>query len=640
MIGKLTTPSQRRRQPAEPTGPVSPPPRTRDATSDWRRGARPTTNETRQTKPTGGAERRYREPAAGASSGGRFTGGGRYGEPEEERTPEWMTDDAFPPGPPPGLAVESKSPVGEEPSAGWTADGGRDEIAAYREAMRAKDRRMRGLPEEEGELTFREVELGTDCPLVTLAEPVEEEGPVSFLLPARRQVDVVVQEEVKVVPAAAVSRASRFMKSQEAQKPSPAETQPDRTADKTALLAGILNGMKPAGSPMSTPSQTHAAVGNSGQAQPLGMPMFFSAPPGIGSPGVAPAAESGKSNEHMNRLLGMLKGDGGPSPMASPVMAPPPMQAFAAEPQDRAFASTQPERTFAGPPGINTASEINTAPPGSNTAPGMNAGPPGSAATPSGRQSRFFKGHSTAPSAVQSPIESPVQAKHRLGDDKRGEPREEADRSPLHSLHASPQQPQQSREPRQGIESARSPVERLVPPPGFPPVGSPGVDMHNPPFSLGAPVPPPMDMMASPIRGQSNIDDASRQAMYRGPPPHQMGPPPFWQGPAPPGMPMGQGMMHPPQPGMSMPPPPGFMSPPHVYQQPPPGMMPPPFGAYASPGPAHGQPGMPFGMPPHVQPMPPFQQGYPGPGAGMPHQQPQSMTHDLMNLLGSMQNKN
>jgi hypothetical protein len=198
------------------------------------------------------------------------------------------------------------------------------------------------------------VEQRADHFAVTPVEP-NEEGPVSFLLPARRQVDVVGKEEVKVVPAAAVSRASRFMKTQEPEKPK-AEAPPDRTADKTAMLAGILNGMKPASSPMSTPSQTHAAVGVAGQGQPLGMPMFFSAPPGIGPPSVAPA-EGGKNNEHMNRLLGMLKGDGGQSPMASPVMAPPhvanasPMHAFAGDTQDRAFGSPQPERTFAGPPG-------------------------------------------------------------------------------------------------------------------------------------------------------------------------------------------------------------------------------------------------------------------------------------------------
>jgi hypothetical protein len=61
-----------------------------------------------------------------------------------------MVEDAFPPGPPPRFEVETKSPVGEDP-AGWTAESGRDEIAAYREAMKAKDRRMRGLPAEEGE---------------------------------------------------------------------------------------------------------------------------------------------------------------------------------------------------------------------------------------------------------------------------------------------------------------------------------------------------------------------------------------------------------------------------------------------------------------------------------------------------------
>lgn len=314
--------------------------------------------------------------------------------------------------------------------------------------------------------------MKADGCLVTQVEPIEEEGPVSFLLPALRRVDVVVKEEVKVVHAAAVSRASRFMKTREPEKPK-AETPPDRTADKTAMLAGILNGMKPASSPMSTPSQTHAAVGVAGQGQTLGMPMFFSAPPGIGPPSVAPA-KRGKNNEHMNRLLGMLKGDGGQSPMASPVMAPPhvanasPMQAFAGDTQDRAFGSPQPERTFAGPPGINTASSgMHTMPPGINTALGSSA-PPGINPTPSGRQSRFFKGHSTTPSAVQSPVESPVQAKHRLGDGKVEEPREEADRtSPLHSLQASPQRSQQSRNTRQGIETARSHVERVAPPPGF-----------------------------------------------------------------------------------------------------------------------------------------------------------------------------
>lgn len=459
----------------------------------------------------------------------------------------------------------------------------------------------------------------------------EEEGPVSFLLPARRQVEVTVKtEEIKPVLAATGSRASRFMKSQEPEKPHKTDDKPDRTADKTALLAGILNGMKPTGSPMSTPSQTHAVAG-AAQGQPLGMPMFFAAPPGIGSPSVGHAVEGGKNNDHMNRLLGMLKGDGGASPMASPVMAPPPMQMFAGDAQQRTFGgSTQPERTFSGPPGINTAPpSINTGPSGINTA-------------PPGRQSRFFGGHSTTPSAVQSPVESPVQVKHRLGEGKL-EDREEERTSPLHSLHASPQRPQQARDHRQGIETARSPVEHLVAPPGFPQATSPGVEMHNRPFALGGSMPPPMEMMASPMRGQSTLDDASRQPMFRGPPQHHMPPPPFWQGPAPPqGMPLGQGMMHSPQPGMAMPPPIGFMSPPHVYQQPPPGMMPPPFGAYASPIAGHGQPVMPFGIPPHVQQMPPhFQHGYSAPGQGMPppHQQ-QSMTHDLMNLLGSMQSKN
>jgi hypothetical protein len=163
--------------------------------------------------------------------------------------------------------------------------------------------------------------------------------------------------------------------------------------------------------------------------------------------------------------------------------------------------------------------------------------------------------------------------------------------------------------------------------------------MHNRPFSLGAQIPPTMDM-ASPMRGPSMLEDPSRQ-MFRDPPPQHL--PPFWQGPAPqPGMPMGHGMMHSPQTGMSMPPPLGFMSPQHVYQQPPPGMLPPPFAAYASPLAARGRPVMPFGMPPHVQHMPaPYQQGYPPPGQGMPPpHQPQTMTHDLMNLLGSMQNKN
>jgi hypothetical protein len=439
---------------------------------------------------------------------------------------------------------------------------------------------------------------------------VEEDVPVSFLLPARRQQDVIIKtEEPKPVPASAGSRASRFMKSQEPDKAPRVEEKPDRTADKTALLAGILNGMKPAAqSPMTTPAQVHAVAG-AAQGQSLGMPMFFATPPppGIGSPGVG---QGGKSSEHMDRLLGMLKGDAASSGVGSPVMGnAPPMQVFGGDAQERTFGRAQPERTFSGPPGIDTA--------------------------PVGRQSRFFKG-STTPSAVQSPVEAPAQVNRAS---KQDEMRQEE--TPMQSVHASPQRAQYNRDPRHGIESARSPVEHhLAPPPGFPQGASPGVEMHNRPFTLGPQ--PPMEMM-SPMRGhQTTLDDPSRQAsMFPGPLQHQMGPPAFWQGPAPPqGMPLG--MMHSPQP----PPPLGFMSPPHVFQQPPPGMMPPPFGAYVSPVVGHGQPGMPFGMPPpHVHQMPPppptFQHGYPAPGQGMPHpHQQQSMTHDLMNLLGSMQSKN
>jgi hypothetical protein len=68
------------------------------------------------------------------------------------------------------------------------------------------------------------------------------------------------------------------MKAQEPEKPPKTDDESDRMADEKALLAGILNGMKPAGSPMSTPSQARAVAGAA-----LGMPMFHSAPPGIGS---------------------------------------------------------------------------------------------------------------------------------------------------------------------------------------------------------------------------------------------------------------------------------------------------------------------------------------------------------------------
>jgi hypothetical protein len=118
--------------------------------------------------------------------------------------------------------------------------------------------------------------------------------------------------------------------------------------------------------------------------------------------------------------------------MASPVTALPPMQMYPGDVQDMSFGgSIQPERTFLGPPGINTA-------PGTNAASsGINNAPPDINTAPPGRQSRFFGGHSTTPSAVQSPVESPIQATHRLGE-TRAEDREEETTSPLHSLHASP----------------------------------------------------------------------------------------------------------------------------------------------------------------------------------------------------------
>lgn len=64
--------------------------------------------------------------------------------------------------PPPGLGSASRSPLPRREDAGWTAEGGRDEIAVYREAMKAKDRRMRGLPVEDGKSLWRVKEMLAD----------------------------------------------------------------------------------------------------------------------------------------------------------------------------------------------------------------------------------------------------------------------------------------------------------------------------------------------------------------------------------------------------------------------------------------------------------------------------------------------
>jgi hypothetical protein len=237
----------------------------------------------------------------------------------------------------------------------------------------------------------------------------------------------------------------------------------------------------------------------------------------------------------------------------------------------------------------------------------------------------------------------------------------------MQSLHASPQHAQRTREAPPGLEAARSLVDHqplsVAPPPGYPlgPVVSPGVEMHSRPFGLGAnqPMPHPQQTGGNDdfAHAAAADDVASRSRRIgretagwfpRSATASQLGPPPFWPGPGqqgpPRGIPLGQyGMMQLPQPGMPQPPMPGFMSPPG-FAPPPPGMMPPPpfvGGGLYSQLLGHGQPWMPYGMAPQLMPPPFAQHGFPPPpGQGMPlpHQQ-QQMTHDLMNLLGSMRDK-
>ncbi|GHJ86354.1 hypothetical protein NliqN6_2756 [Naganishia liquefaciens] len=653
--------------------------------AEWRRGKAPPGLGDR-ARPVSGAERRY---VTGGAEGRRQYGGSRV--EEEEGTPEWMMDDEVPSAisgiglgrtslESPHAAQPLQDASAEASSAGFArfAGGeGVDGIAAYRKEMQARERRMRGLPAEDQVVA------------PTLQDRQEDVEEISFLLPTARKVQTtttiatasnttVVVELTTTNPAAAAGRASRFTRHIETPTlnqaniaPTPTKAETD-AKEKTALLAGILginpshgNTMSPAFA--SSPLHQRASPAQSSPHPHPGMPQFFSGPPPPGLSVVQAQSRTppiGQGDDHMSRLLNMLKSGGSDSssaaatPMLSQATSSPLPSSNLVKPFEAEQTSVQRMPEDAMQQTIQSA--------------GGAGGFAGSlsASGSIGRESRFFGRHSGTTSSAQSPVESPIQSKSRPSDGQ-------GEQGPLRwnkSEPAGTSPTQRTKQPAPSLvpEEARSPLDQqaqaMPPPPGVfsdPPV------TQSPIFRQGQPMPPPgMDMTSSPMRPGRPLSDQENQLRSQGvfstTGPGAM-PPPFWQGgppgaqqfPPPPlplplpygGMPM---HIHGPQhhhgynPNQGFPPPPpgmqghqGMMLPHHRS---------PAFGpAYPlaglagvqhhNPGTGLPAPGYPYTMPPPGQ-IPP----YAGPG-GMPPPPPPTqshgqMTNDLMNMLGSMQARN
>lgn len=508
---------------------------------------------------------------------------------------------------------------------------------------------------------------------------------ISFLLPTARKVHAtitsttditVVAEPTPTHTAAAAGRASRFTKhfetptmSQANIVPTPTKAETD-AKQKTALLAGILGISSPHSNTM---SPAYAASPLAQTASPAvssstpGMPLFFSGPPPTqshtSSQGPSPAPPAGHGDDHMSRLLSMLK-SGGSNSSGSPVTTPAPAQASTssipppnyAAPQEFDARSAQHAVQSSMPPPVQSAMP----PPTQSTMPPPMQ--PATALTPSGsvgRASRFFGRQSGTTSSAQSPAESPLQAKNRLEDRDSEQFMWNKEDS---ALSSPPQHVKQVAPPP--VEETRSPMNQQ-PQPVLPPPG-----MHFPSLSRSfrpeQPMPPPpgIDMMSSPMRPGQSLAEQDNQPRYVPVfPPGVPGgiPPPFWQG----------GPHQPPPPPLPLPVPYGSPLPPHnshyrpmppynPYYPPPgmPGMQAGPpvvlssplsqprdprfpivqLGPGPGPGPGSYAGGYPYPMPPPGQPPYGGQGGMPpAPGPGQSHGQ---MTNDLMSLLGSMQGRN
>ena len=559
---------------------------------------------------------------------------------------------------------------------------GVDGIAAYRKEMQARERRMRGLPAEEqvvGEFLPCSVEgrHSKDHLAPTLQGMQDDGEELSFLLPTARKVQsttvttatntTVVLDSAPINPAAVAGRASRFTKHFETPTLSQANVAPTPTKaeteakEKTALLAGILGINPPTGntlSPAFTASPLHQRAPPAQASPHPGMPLFFSGPPppGISSPVIhSQTPPTGQGDDHMSRLLNMLKSGGGNSSSPAATTSNPLHMSTASIPSPKPVVPIKSEE---GP--MQPAPQIS-APLPTQSAAGV------AASGPFGRESRFFGRQSGTTSSAQSPVESPIQTKSRL-DDGLGE-QSQLRWQKHESAGSSPTQHTKQVTPSSGLEATRSPMnqqsEPIPPPPGMFP-NPPAT--HSPMFRQGQPMPPPgMDMTSSPMRpGQPQSDQenhAQQQGVFSPNAPGAM-PPPFWQG-GPPGpqqfpppplpLPLQYGGMlmhlhgsqHPPGyiPNQGFPPPPpgmqgrqGMMLPPHLS---------PGFGAaypiggvqHNNLGPGPPAPGYPYAMPSPGH-LPPYVGQGGMPPAPTPAQSHGQMTNELMNMLGSMQGRN